>query len=285
MNEVLVINKPKDYTSRDVVNFVCKKFKTKKVGHTGTLDPMATGVLVILIGKYTSLVEVITAYDKVYEAEVTLGTLTNTLDSTGEVLKEENVSFKKEQIIEALNKMTKTYEQTVPIYSAVKINGKKLYEYARNNEKIELPKRKVTIKSLELISDIKEYNGKVIFKIRTKVSKGTYIRALVADIAQELGTIGIMSSLKRIRQGDIDISDSYTLEELENGKYEFYDLNKCFNNIYQVELDDELYNKIKNGVQIPNTYNHDIVLFKYNNSNVALYKDNKNILKMWKYLL
>lgn len=285
MNEVLVINKPKDYTSRDVVNFVCKKFKTKKVGHTGTLDPMATGVLVILIGKYTSLVEVITAYDKVYEAEVTLGTLTNTLDSTGEVLKEENVSFKKEQIIEALNKMTKTYEQTVPIYSAVKINGKKLYEYARNNEKIELPKRKVTIKSLELISDIKEYNGKVIFKIRTKVSKGTYIRALVDDIAQELGTIGIMSSLKRIRQGDIDISDSYTLEELENGKYEFYDLNKCFNNIYQVELDDELYNKIKNGVQIPNTYNHDIVLFKYNNSNVALYKDDKNILKMWKYLL
>ncbi len=285
MNGILVINKPKNCTSRDVVNLICKKFGTRKVGHTGTLDPMATGVLVVLIGKYTNLVEVITAYNKTYEAEVTLGTLTNTLDSTGDVLKEENVSFKKEQIIEALNKMIKTYEQTVPIYSAVKINGKKLYEYARNNEEIKLPKREVTIKSLKLISDIKEHNGKIIFKIRTEVSKGTYIRALVADIAQELGTIGIMSSLIRTRQGNIKIEDSYNIEDIEKDNYEFYDLNKCFDDIYQVELDDELYNKIKNGVQIPNTYNHDIVLFKYKNSNVALYKDEKNVLKMWKYLL
>lgn len=285
MNGILVINKPKDWTSRDVVNLICKKFSTRKVGHTGTLDPMATGVLVILIGKYTNLVEVITGYDKTYEAEITLGTLTDTLDSTGEVLKEENGTFTKEEIETALKSMIKTYEQEVPIYSAVKVNGKKLYEYARNNEDVELPKRKVTIKSLELISDIKNENGKTIFKIRTEVSKGTYIRALVADIASKLGTIGIMSELTRTRQGNIKIEDSYTIDEIENNNYEFYDLNKCFENIFQVDLDEELYKKIKNGVQIPNAYNHDIVLFKHNGDNVALYKDDKNVLKMWKYLL
>ncbi len=285
MNGILVINKPKNCTSRDIVNIICKKFGERKVGHTGTLDPMATGVLVLLIGKYTNLVEVITGYDKTYEAEITLGTLTNTLDSTGEVIKEENGTFTKEEIETALKSMIKTYEQEVPIYSAVKVNGKKLYEYARNNEDVELPKRKVTIKSLELISDIVNENGKTIFKIRTEVSKGTYIRALVADIASKLGTIGIMSELTRTRQGNIKIEDSYTIDEIENNNYEFYDLNKCFESIFQLDLDDELYKKIKNGVQIPNTYDHDIVLFKYNGNNVALYKDDKNVLKMWKYLL
>ena len=141
MNGVLVVDKPKNCTSRDVVNTICKKFHIKKVGHTGTLDPLATGVLIILIGKYTNLVEVVTAYDKIYEAEITLGALTDTLDITGNIIKEEKAIFTKEKIEESLKKMVGTYNQTVPIYSAVKINGKKLYEYARNNEEVELPKR------------------------------------------------------------------------------------------------------------------------------------------------
>ena len=285
MNGVLVVDKPKNCTSRDVVNTICRKFHIKKVGHTGTLDPLATGVLIILIGKYTNLVEVVTAYDKIYEAEITLGTLTDTLDITGNIIKEENAKFTKEEIEESLKKMVGTYNQTVPIYSAVKINGKKLYEYARNNEEVELPKREVTIKSIELISDIKYENNKTIFKIRTEVSKGTYIRALINDIASSLNTIGIMSELRRVKQGNIDISDSYKLEDIENDNYEFYSIDKLLGNIYQVDLNEEEFKKVKNGVPIPNIYNQETVLFKYNGNIIAIYKNDKNILKMWKYLL
>ena len=285
MNGVLVVDKPKNCTSRDVVNTICRKFHIKKVGHTGTLDPLATGVLIILIGKYTNLVEVVTAYDKLYEAEITLGTLTDTLDITGNIIKEENVKFTKEEIEESLSKMVGTYNQTVPIYSAVKINGKKLYEYARNNEEVELPKREVTIKSIELISDIKYENNKTIFKIRTEVSKGTYIRALINDIASSLNTIGIMSELRRVKQGNIDISDSYKLEDIENDNYEFYSIDKLLGNIYKIDLNEEEFKKVKNGVPIPNIYNQETVLFKYNGDIIAIYKNDKNILKMWKYLL
>ena len=154
MNGIVLINKEKNCTSRDVVNQVSKILKTKKIGHTGTLDPIATGVIVLCIGKATKLVEVITSYDKEYEAEVILGIKTDTKDITGKILKEEKAIISKENIEECLKKMIGTYNQTVPIYSAVKINGKKLYEYARKNEEIELPKRKVTIKELKLISDI-----------------------------------------------------------------------------------------------------------------------------------
>ncbi len=284
MNEVLIVNKDSNMTSRDVVNELCKIFNTKKIGHTGTLDPLATGVMVILIGKYTKLVELITAYDKAYEAEIKLGLLTDTLDITGNVLKEEKVELKDEEIINALNRMKKEYMQTVPIYSAVKVNGKKLYEYARMNKEVELPKRRVNIKSLDLVSDIKRDNGFITFKIRTLVSKGTYIRALVDDIAKELNTIGTMISLKRVKQGNIDIKDSYTLEEIKNNKFSFYNLNKCLD-IKEIDIDDDLFKKIKNGVQVKNEYNTDLVLFKYNGNNVAIYKNANNTLKCWKYLM
>ncbi len=279
------MNKPSNCTSRDVVNIICKKFNTKKVGHTGTLDPMATGVLIVLIGKYTNLVEVITACDKIYEAEITLGTSTDTLDITGNILKEENTKVNLNEIKSVLNSMIGTYEQEVPKYSAVKINGKKLYDYARNNKDIELPKRLVEIKSLELISDIKYKNNKTIFKIRTCVSKGTYIRSLINDISKKLNTIGVMSELKRIKQGNIDISESYSVDEILNDKYSFYNINNCFEDIFTVDMDENLYKKIKNGVQLKNTYGKGTILFKYDGNNIAIYKNDKNILKMWKYLL
>ena len=285
MNEILVVNKPKNCTSRDIVNFICKKFNTKKVGHTGTLDPLATGVLVVLIGKYTNLVEVITAYNKVYEAEILLGTLTDTLDITGNILKEEILNISDEKILDAINNMVGSYEQTVPIYSAVKINGKKLYEYARSGEKIELPKRLATINSIDLISKIVRKDGKITFKIRADVSKGTYIRALINDIANKLNTVGTMIALKRIKQGNITINDSYTLDEIKSDNYRFYDINNCLNEFYSVETDDNLYKKIKNGVELNNIYNQELVLFKHNNLPIALYKNDKNTLKMWKYLL
>ena len=186
MDGILVVNKPIGYTSRDIVNIVGKILNIKKIGHTGTLDPIATGVLVLCIGKATKLVEILTSTEKEYIAEVTLGLNTDTLDNTGKILTEQIVHFEKEQIVETLNSMLGFYNQEVPIYSAVKLNGKKMYEYARENKEINLPKRTVEIKKIELSSDIKYENGKTIFEFRCLVSKGTYIRSLCEDIAKKM---------------------------------------------------------------------------------------------------
>ena len=272
MDGILLINKEKDYTSRDVVNIISKELKTKKVGHTGTLDPLATGVLVICVGASTKLVEYLTSTYKEYEAEIILGIKTDTGDITGNIIKEENIKLTKEEIEKSLIEMTKEYEQEVPIYSAVKINGKKLYEYARNNEEVELPKRKVDIKELELISDITYDNNKTIFKIRTLVSKGTYIRSLIEDIAKSLNTIGTMKNLNRTKQGNFNLRDCYTLEDIKNNNYKFITKEEALKDFYSVEVDDYLENKIKNGCILENRYDRDLILFKKNDIILAIYK-------------
>lgn len=288
MDGIVLINKEKNCTSRDVVNQVSKILKTKKIGHTGTLDPIATGVLVLCIGKATKLVEVITSYDKEYEAEVILGIKTDTKDITGKILKEEKAIISKENIEECLKKMIGTYNQTVPIYSAVKINGKKLYEYARNNEEIELPKRKVTIKELKLISDITYEKEKTKFKIKCHVSKGTYIRSLIEDIATNLNTIGTMENLKRTKQGNFQITSANTIQDIENNKFKIYPIEEILEKFYKIEMTDDLYFKIKNGSIIKNNYNHDIVAFTKNDKVIAIYKEyskDKTLLKPWKMFL
>ena len=288
MNGIVLINKEKNCTSRDVVNQVSKILKTKKIGHTGTLDPIATGVLVLCIGKATKLVEVITSYDKEYEAEVILGIKTDTKDITGKILKEEKAIISKENIEKCLKQMIGTYNQTVPIYSAVKINGKKLYEYARKNEEIELPKRKVTIKELKLISDITYEKEKTKFKIKCHVSKGTYIRSLIEDIATNLNTIGTMENLKRTKQGNFQIANANTIQDIENNKFKIYPIEEILEKFYKIEMTDDLYFKIKNGSIIKNNYNHDIVAFTKNDKVIAIYKEyskDKTLLKPWKMFL
>lgn len=286
MNGIIIVNKPYGYTSRDVVNILCKKFKTKRIGHTGTLDPIATGVLILCIGSATKLVEALTSDDKEYIATVELGTLTDTLDNTGNVIKEEKINVDVNQIKKALEKMQGVYEQEVPIYSAVKINGKKLYEYAREGIKVDLPKRTVNIKSLELINNIKYENNKTTFQIRCHVSKGTYIRSLVNDIAHELGTVGTMTSLNRVKQGIFNISDAYTLENIENDNYKLLSIKEALSNVKQVIVSGEELFKIKNGTRLENIYHSDKVLFldEFDNE-IALYKtlDNDDkILKVYK---
>ena len=273
MDGNLLINKEKNYTSRDIVNIISKELNTKKVGHTGTLDPIATGVLVICVGSSTKLVEYLTSTYKEYEAEIVLGIKTDTGDITGNILKEEKVKIEKEQIEKVLKNMTKEYYQTVPIYSAVKVNGKKLYEYARNNESVDLPKRKVDIKELELISNITYYNNKTIFKIRTLVSKGTYIRSLIEDIASSLNTIGTMKNLVRTKQGDFNLKDCYTIEDIKNNKYNFITKEEALKNFYTVEVDEYLEKKIKNGCILNNIYNKDLILFKKDGKILATYKN------------
>lgn len=278
MNGVIIVDKEKDYTSRDVVNIVSKLLNTKQIGHTGTLDPIATGVLVLTIGKATKLSEIITSEYKEYIATVKLGILTDTLDVTGNIIKEEYKSISKDKILNILNSYNKTYMQEVPIYSAVKINGKKLYQYARNNEKIELPKREVTIENIELL----DFNNDE-FTFKCRVSKGTYIRSLIKDICEDLNTIGVMKELRRIKQGNFDIKDSYTLEDIKNNNYKIINIEDCLKDFKTIIVDNEL--DILNGKILDNIYNEPILFKNKNNELLSLYKiyeKDTTKIKPWK---
>ena len=271
---ILIIDKPKDFTSRDVVNKLNYVFKTKKIGHTGTLDPLATGVLVIAIGKYTKLVNVLTCLDKEYIAEVKLGIKTDTGDITGNIVENSSWNFTKEELNNVLSSFVGKYIETVPIYSAIKVNGKKLYEYARAHEKVTLPTREVEIKEINLIN----YKDNK-FTFQCVVSKGTYIRSLIEDICAKIGTIGVMSDLRRVRQGKFRIEDSYTLGDIEKGNFKFCDI-KDYLDVKVINVDYDLYCKIKNGVKVPNIYEtEENILFTYNNEYIAIYRQDKNLLK------
>ncbi|MCM1371215.1 MAG: tRNA pseudouridine(55) synthase TruB [Clostridium sp.] len=284
MNGILVVNKSKGITSRDVVNSVSKLLHTKKVGHTGTLDPLATGVLVLTVGTATKLSEFITHEYKEYIAEVILGIKTDTLDITGNVLEEMNVNIEKNEIVNIILSMKGKYLQEVPLYSAIKINGKKLYEYARSGISVELPKREVEIKNINIIDNIKYENGKVYFKIKCEVSKGTYIRSLIRDIAEKLGVIGVMSNLQRTKVGDFDIESSYTLQDIENNNFNIISISKYLK-FKEVVVDNE--NDIINGKILDNIYNEPIIFKNKSNELLAIYKvyekDNTKI-KPWKML-
>ena len=274
MNKLLIVNKEKNLTSRDVVNELTKIFNTKKIGHTGTLDPIATGVLVCLFGKYTKLVDLLTSLDKEYIAEIKLGIKTDTGDITGNIIENKSFNITEGSIIKIFEEFPKKYEQIVPKYSAVKINGKKLYEYARNNIEIELPKREVSIYSLELIRFDKD-----IIKFKTHVSKGTYIRSLIENICEKLGTVGTMNNLIRTKQGNFDIKDSFTLDDIKNGNFKFQNIHE-FLKYPSIEINDELIKTIKNGGKIRNIYNiQDKVIFTYHGENIAIYETNNETLK------
>lgn len=267
MNGILVVNKPIDYTSRDVVNKIGGILKTKKVGHTGTLDPIATGVLVVCIGNTTKLCELLTSEYKEYIATIKLGIKTDTLDTTGNIIEQKEYKVSESQIKETLNTFLGTSIQTTPIYSAVKVNGKKLYEYAREGKQVELPKREINITNIELLS---YQDDEIIFK--TTVSKGTYIRALIDDICTKLNTIGTMSNLQRTKQGNFSIEDSYTIEDIQSGNYKLLSIEESLTNLEQITINEELYNQVKNGSIIDKTFNNDIACLNYNGKIVAIYQ-------------
>lgn len=274
MNGLIVVNKDKYKTSRDIVNELNIIFGTKKIGHTGTLDPIATGVLVCVIGKYTKLVNILVNDKKEYIAEIKLGIKTDTLDITGNVISKENFSITKESILKVFKLFPKTYLQTVPLYSSVHVNGKRLYNYARSNIEVTLPKREVTIYNLELISFS---NDIITFKV--EVSKGTYIRSLIQDICSNLNTIGTMNNLIRTQQGSFNINNSYTIEDIKNGNYKLLNI-KEFLDYPVVELPDNLINKVLNGNTIINAFNiTKRVIFTYKSKDIAIYEVSKKDLK------
>ena len=274
MNGLIVLNKDKGKTSRDIINSLNHIFNIKKIGHTGTLDPLATGVLVCCIGKYTKLVNLLTSETKEYIAEIKLGIKTDTQDITGNVISTNTFNITKSDILKVFDNFPKEYIQTVPLYSSVHVNGKRLYEYARNNTKVTLPKRKVTIYNLELISFNKD-----IITFKTKVSKGTYIRSLIEDICSRLNTIGTMNNLIRTKQGNFSITNSYTQENIKNGNYKLLNI-KEFLDYPVIELPDTLINKVLNGNSITNSFNiTNKVIFTYKQKDIAIYEVNKEDLK------
>lgn len=273
MNGVLVVDKPKGLTSRDVVNIICKKFNTKKVGHTGTLDPIAEGVLVVPMGRALKISELLTSERKEYIARVILGYETDMLDITGIEINRNIPTCNKEEIINVLNSFIGKYNQKVPMYSAVKVGGRKLYEYARQGIEVNPPSKEVEIYSLELISDIIYMEQTIEFSFKCEVSKGTYIRSLIRDIAYKLDTYGTMKELIRTKQGNFSLENSYTLEQIENNEYKLLTIKETLPNIKVTKIDDDLLKKVKNGRVLNSFFKEELsLLIDKNNNEIAIYK-------------
>ena len=286
MNGLILINKEKNMTSRDVVNIACKYLNTKKIGHTGTLDPNATGVLVLCVGNALKIVDLITSYNKTYVAEVILGIGTDTLDITGNIIEKEIVRpISKNEVEEVLKQFVGTIEQEVPLYSAIKIDGKKLYEYARENLPVKLPTKKVIIESIDLISDIVCENDKVKFKIKCEVSKGTYIRSLIRDIGIKLNVPSCMGDLERINQGKYNINDCYTLEDLKNNNFKIISMKDALSVYPMIKVDRIMEEKISDGRVLDKFFEGPIaVILNEEDEVIAIYetyaKDNKKAKPM-----
>lgn len=272
-NGILIINKEKGMTSRDVVNVVCGKLKTKHIGHTGTLDPIATGVLVLGVNNGCKIIELLTSDDKIYEAEVIVGLETDTLDITGKILNTYNIeNIDIDDIKKVLSSFKGKYLQEVPKYSAVHVNGKRLHEYARNNEEVVLPKREVEIYDINLIDDIKQEDNYFTFKFLVHVSKGTYIRSLIRDIGNKLGISCTMKNLKRIKQGNFKIEDAINLEDVSIDT-NLATIKDALTNYEKIIVDDNVAKKVKNGMILEFDTKSEIVLILDNNNDLlAIYK-------------
>ena len=282
MNGIILIDKEKEYTSHDVVAIV-KKITKSKVGHTGTLDPNATGVLPLLLNTGTKLSKYLIEHDKEYEVTLELGIKTDTADIEGNVIKKEEVNWKKlNDIEETLNTFLGEQTQIPPIYSAIKVNGKKLYEYARSGQNINIEPRNIQIYEIELQKIDKQKNE---INFRVHCSKGTYIRSLCEDIAQKLGTIGYMKELTRTKVGNFTINEAVKIEEIENNKEQIIkekliSIEKFFESKESIKLNKKQLNKFLNGVKIRIDKQENICrIYNENNEFIGIGTIEKNFLK------
>ena len=260
MNGILPLWKERGMTSHDCVFKLRKILRTKKVGHTGTLDPGVEGVLPICIGQATRIAEYLTDAGKVYEAVVSIGRTTTTEDAEGETVEENtsHKSFTRAQLLEALSTLTGVITQTPPMFSAVKVNGKRLYEYVRKGETVERPTRQVTIHSLELLDDVEVYEGEEItFPIRIACSKGTYIRTLAVQIGEALGYPAHMAELVRTASGTFTKENCFTLAqvaermEAENVDACILPIEYALSDYPYIEIDQSNEKEILNGQVLP----------------------------------
>ncbi len=251
MNGIIIINKSKGNTSHDIVVRV-KKITGEKVGHTGTLDPLATGVLPLLIGKGTLCSKYLMNHDKTYKVLLKLGIKTSTGDDEGDILKEESVNtelLNKEKVRIVLGSFLGEQEQIPPMYSAIKVNGKKLYEYARKGQEIEIKPRKITIYDIQLLKSDKESNE---IQFTVNCSKGTYIRSLCEDIAKKMGTVGYMKELQRTKVGTFAIEQSVLFEDLTKETIEEHiiTIENLFKNLEEINLNERKLQLFLNGTKL-----------------------------------
>ena len=256
MDGIIIVNKEQGYTSNDVVQIIKKIFQ-EKVGHTGTLDPMATGVLPILVGKGTQLSKYLINHDKIYTATVKLGIKTDTGDITGKVIEEKEVNYdcyNEDNILKALENIKGKQKQIPPMYSAIKLNGKKLYEYARKGLEVKIEPRTIEIYNTELISIRKEENE---IKFRVSCSKGTYIRTLCETLAENLGTIGTMRALNREKVGEFEIEKSIRIDDIRKKindknyiKLHFITIEEFFKDKEEILLSPRSFVAFINGVKL-----------------------------------
>ena len=271
MDGIILINKEKEYTSHDVVAIV-KKVTKSKVGHTGTLDPNATGVLPLLIGKATKISKYLIEHDKEYIVELALGKRTTTADIEGEIIEEKDVPEWIFQDKEKLNLVLKSFvgkqKQTPPIYSAIKVNGKKLYDYARKGQEVKIEPRNIEIYSIELISTSKNEKS-INFKV--KCSKGTYMRSLCEDIAEKLQTVGYMKNLKRTMVGNFRIENAITIDKLkesiekEDSSY-ILPIENIFLDKPKIELTEKNKKSYLNGMSIKVSIENESIARVYSNN-------------------
>jgi tRNA pseudouridine55 synthase len=256
MEGILLLNKPKGFTSHDCVFKLRKILKTKKVGHTGTLDPDVTGVLPICIGRATKIAEYITGNDKTYVGEVTLGLSTTTEDASGEKVDEKKIDrqITRAEVLNVLEQLTGTIQQTPPMFSAVKVNGKRLYEYARKGIQVERPTRTVTISKLTLLDEQETFEGDIIsFSFQVTCSKGTYVRTLAVTIGEMLGFPAHMSHLIRTASGPFELDECSTLEQIETAMEAGHisslliPMDRALSHLPNLQLDDTVAIKVKNG--------------------------------------
>jgi len=270
MLNCLYVNKPKGLTSFDVCFKLRKVLNTKKIGHTGTLDPNATGVMVILYDSSTKLNQFLVSDTKEYICEVLLGIRTDTLDIDGEIIEKKDTFMpKKEALNEVLNSFIGESLQTPPLTSAISVNGKRLYQYKKDNQEVEIPKRLVNIYEIELL-DINEYT----FTFRSKVSSGTYIRSLVKDILDKLNIIGTVKELQRTKIDNISLEECDKLEDIISGTYKVHNCLDILKNKYETInlIDPRL---AINGRRLKLNTLNDTVLITSNNEAIAIYqKDN-----------
>ncbi|MEE0966536.1 MAG: tRNA pseudouridine(55) synthase TruB [Bacilli bacterium] len=271
MDGILLINKTTGMTSHDVVMKIRKLLKTKKVGHCGTLDPDATGVLVICVNKATKAIQFLTADSKEYIATLSLGKSTDTYDASGKVLEEKEFNGIK-NLEEVLNSFVGKQKQLPPIYSAIKVNGKKLYEYARENKEVEIKPRDIEIKEIELL---KVEDNEITFRVLC--SKGTYIRSLCVDIANKLGYPGHMKSLMRSQSGDFKLEDCFTLEDVEQGNYRLISMDEAFTSFDKMVVDEKI---VIYGKTIKSDIDHNVAVYSEEGKLLAIYgPDGKGYLK------
>jgi tRNA pseudouridine55 synthase len=269
MNGILNIYKPTGITSFDVVRIVRKISNVKKVGHAGTLDPEASGVLPVCIGKATKAIDYIMGDFKVYEAELKLGVITDTYDREGKILKESEVNASEDEITQAINSFIGEIKQVPPMYSALKVNGKKLYELARAGIEIERQARPILIYNIDII----EINTPYV-KFRVKCSKGTYIRSLCYDIGELLNCGGMMWNLQRIATGQFHIEDTINIEDLnaENISKHLMPIEKIFQGNTKITIEDRFVKFLLNGVVVKDKalaskFQENVTYSIYNNDN------------------